>query len=192
MADALSIRPARRCDAAEIAILVDLASHGFASWLWYGAVLEGCTDTAMEYGCMRMQAGGPEGWQNTLIAEWGGEIAGASIAYDVDESVHDAVAGHPVLEPLIELQRRIVGNRFIDSVGVYRRYRGKGIGRALVRREIERAGDLAVSLITESHNETALSLYRANGFAEVTRLEAVPLDENSKKHDWVLLTRNVT
>jgi ribosomal protein S18 acetylase RimI-like enzyme len=49
-----------------------------------------------------------------------------------------------------------------------------------------------VSLITESYNGTALSLYRRNGFAEVERVGAVPLSENSKRHDWVLLTRNVS
>ena len=41
MAGQLTIRPAERRDAAELAILVNVASHGFASWFWYGAVLDG-------------------------------------------------------------------------------------------------------------------------------------------------------
>ncbi len=48
-----------------------------------------------------------------------------------------------------------------------------------------------MSLITESHNETAQALYRMNGFEEVARAAAVPLFEDSRKHDWVLFTRNV-
>jgi ribosomal protein S18 acetylase RimI-like enzyme len=48
-----------------------------------------------------------------------------------------------------------------------------------------------VSLITESHNEKAQALYKANGFEEMARAEAVPLFEDSRKHDWVLFTRKV-
>ena len=73
-----------------------------------------------------------------------------------------------------------------------RHHRGKGIGRALLAHEIDKAQGRQVSLITESHNETALALYAANGFAEKARLAAVPLFEDSKRHEWVLLARNMT
>ncbi len=191
MSARLAIRPAERRDAAELAVLVDIASHGFASWLWYGAVMRGATDTAFERGRAKMREDEPGAWRSAILAEWDGEVAGTSIAYDLDESVHEIVAPHPVLEPLFVLQRKVVGTRFIDSLGVYKHHRGKGIGRALLEREFEIAGG-PVSLITESHNETAISLYRRNGFSEVERLEAVPVSENSKRHDWVLLTRNVS
>lgn len=190
MSARLAIRPAERRDAAELAVLVDVASHGFASWLWYGAVINGTTDTALERGRAKMREDEPGAWRSAVLAEWDGEVAGTSIAYDLDESVHEIVAPHPVIEPLLALQRKVVGNRFIDSLGVYKHHRGKGIGRALLEREIDIAGG-PVSLITESHNETAQNLYRMNGFAEAEPVEAVPLSENSKRHEWVLLTRNV-
>ncbi|MBQ0708446.1 MULTISPECIES: GNAT family N-acetyltransferase [unclassified Ochrobactrum] len=194
MAGQPNLRPAERREAAEIAILVDISSHGFASWLWYGAVLDERTETAMERGRQYMRADGTEGWQSTTIAEWAGDIAGLSIGFTLDDSLNDAPPQHPVLDQLIDLQRKVIGNRFIDSVGVYREFRGKGIGRALVANEIDlalRNGNPGISLITESHNDVALSLYGAHGFKEIERLEAIERIGQDKRHDWVLLTREV-
>ncbi|WP_349434087.1 GNAT family N-acetyltransferase [Pararhizobium sp. A13] len=193
MTAALVLRAAERRDAAELAVLVDIASHGFATWLWYGAVMRGNKDTAMEQGRSRMREDHePGAWKDATLAEWDGEIAGVSIGYDLDERVRDIVAPHPVITPLLDLQVTVIGSRFVDSLGVYRHHRGKGIGRALLANEIEKAKGRQVSLITESHNETALTLYAASGFVEKARLPAVPLFEDSKRHDWVLLTRNMT
>jgi ribosomal protein S18 acetylase RimI-like enzyme len=189
----LVLRAAERKDAAELAVLVDIASHGFATWLWYGAVMRGDKDTAMEQGRSRMRNDHEPGtWKDATVAEWDGEIAGVSIGYDLEESVRDMVAPHPVIKPLLDLQVTVIGSRFIDSLGVYRHHRRKGIGRALLAREIEKAKGRQVSLITESHNETAQALYFASGFVEKARLPAVPLFEDSKRHDWVLLARDMT
>ena len=191
MSGEIVLRPAEKRDAAELAILVDLASHGFADWLWSGAIEAGVSDTALERGrAMMREDGAPGAWQDATVAEHGGEIAGVSIGYDLDESVRGIAAPHPVLAPLLALQVQVIGSRFIDSLGVYRHHRGKGIGRALLAHEIEKAQGRQVSLITESHNDTALRLYGVHGFVERARLAAVPLFENSKRHDWVLLTRN--
>jgi len=193
MTTALRLRAAERRDAAELAVLVEIASHGFATWLWYGAVKRGETDTAMEQGRSRLRMDDePGAWKDATVAEWDGEVAGVSIGYDLDENVRDMVAPHPVIKPLLDLQVLVVGSRFIDSLGVYRHHRGKGIGRALLAHEIDKANGRQVSLITESHNEPALALYAANGFAEKARLPAVPLFEDSKRHEWVLLARNMT
>ena len=193
MTAALRLRAAERWDAADLAILVDIASHGFATWLWHGAVMRGMKDTAMEQGRSRLRMDDePGAWKDATLAEWDGEIAGVSIGYDLDENVRDIVAPHPVIKPLLDLQVMVIGSRFIDSLGVYRHHRGKGIGRALLAHEIDKASGRQVSLITESHNGTALALYAANGFAEKARLEAVPLFEDSKRHEWVLLARNMT
>jgi ribosomal protein S18 acetylase RimI-like enzyme len=189
----LVLRAAERKDAAELAVLVDIASHGFATWLWYGAVMRGDKDTAMEQGRSRMRNDHEPGtWKDATVAEWDGEIAGVSIGYDLEESVRDMVAPHPVIKPLLDLQVTVIGSRFIDSLGVYRHHRRKGIGRALLAREIEKAKGRQVSLITESHNKTAQALYFASGFVEKARLPAVPLFEDSKRHDWVLLARDMT
>ncbi|WP_322885409.1 GNAT family N-acetyltransferase [Sinorhizobium medicae] len=187
-----TLRPAKRSEAAELAILIDIASHGFASWLWYGGVLNKSAETALEHGRNLLRRDDePGAWQDAVVAEIGGEIAGLSVSYGIDASTLTLEPKHPVLAPLIHLQRQVVGHWFIDSLGVYRHHRGKGMGRALLQNEISRAGQAPVSLITESHNETAQALYRMNGFEEVARAAAVPLFEDSRKHDWVLFTRNV-
>lgn len=192
MTKTLHLRAAERRDAADLAILVDIASHGFATWLWHGAVMRGTKDTAMEQGRSRLRMDGePGAWNDATLAEWDDEIAGVSIGYDLDETVREIIAPHPVIKPLLDLQVMVIGSRFIDSLGVYRHHRGKGIGRALLAHEIDRANGRQVSLITESHNDTALALYAANGFVEKARLEAVPLFEDSKRHEWVLLARNM-
>jgi len=193
LAGAVTIRRAERRDAAEMAILVDLSSHGLASWLWYGAVLEGATQTALEHGRNQMRRDNERaGWKDASLAEVEGEIAGLVIGHLVDPSFADEVAPHPVFEPILGLQKQAIGNWFIDSVGVYRHHRGRGIGRRLVDHELARAAGHAVSLITEGDNDVALGLYKSSGFEEVTRLPSIPLDDNGKKHDWVLLTRSAT
>ncbi|MFC4625261.1 GNAT family N-acetyltransferase [Daeguia caeni] len=191
MAGQLKLRPAERREAAEIAILADISSHGFASWLWYGAVLEGCCETAMERGRDYFRADGPQAWQGVTMAEWNGEVAGLSIGFTLNERQNAAPEKHPVLAQLERLKRRVMGTRLIDSIGVYRPFRGKGIGRALLQHEIglaRRNGNLGISLITESTNVVALSLYAAHGFREIERLEALERIGQDKKHDWVLLT----
>lgn len=191
MSEAIAIRRAEKSDAAELAILVDISSHGFASWFWYGAVLNGSKETAFEEGrCFMRSDTQPAAWKDASIALAGDEIAGVIIGHPILPSIRGETAPHPVVEPILELQKEIAGDWFIDSLGVYRHHRGKGLGKRLLAHEIARAGNRSVSLITESDNETALGLYKSHGFAEVTRRQAVPLTENGKQHDWVLLTRS--
>ncbi|OAP46698.1 GNAT family N-acetyltransferase [Sinorhizobium americanum] len=192
MAAGATLRPAMRSEAAELAILVDIASHGFASWLWYGGVLAKSADTAFEHGRNRLrQDEGLGTWRDAVVALTDEEIVGVSISYAIDASIAEIEPKHPVLAPLLALQREVVGHWFIDSLGVYKAHRGKGIGRALLEHEFVRAGKAPVSLITESHNEKAQALYKKNGFEEVARAEALLLFEDSRKHDWVLFTRKV-
>ncbi|OJT95443.1 MAG: GNAT family N-acetyltransferase [Rhizobium sp. 63-7] len=185
------LRPAERRDAAELAVLIDIASHSFATWLWYGGVLRGESETAMEHGRARMRDDRQQGgWRDAVIAEIGGDVAGLAVGYRLDETVATAPSDHPALEPLLVLQRPLAGHWFVDSLAVYRRHRRYGIGRQLMDDQIARSGGGPVSLITESYNDAAQALYGSLGFAEAARCEAVPLYDNSKKHHWVLMTRN--
>ncbi len=193
MAGVVTIRRAERRDAAELAILVDLSSHGLASWLWYGAVLGGTAQTALEHGRNQMRDDDDRaGWKNAGLAQLDGEIAGVVIGHAVEPSFADEEAPHPVFEPILTLQQQAIGHWFIDSVGVYQHHRGCGIGRQLVDYELARAAGRPVSLITESDNDVALGLYKSCGFEEIARQPSVPIDDNKKNHDWVLLTRSAT
>lgn len=187
----MTIRKAKRRDAAELAILVDIASHGFASWLWSGAVLLGKAQTALERGRSRMRDDDSVGgWTDATLAEIDGEVAGVVIGHKLDSSINDEVVPHPALEPLLTLQKRVVGSWFIDSLGVYQHHRGQGIGRRLLDHEMKRAKMGPISLITESDNDVALNLYTSSGFAEMARSENIPHSEGGKRYDWVLLTHS--
>jgi ribosomal protein S18 acetylase RimI-like enzyme len=154
-------------------------------------VLNGSKETDFEEGrCFMRSDTQPAAWRDASVALVDDEIAGVIVGHPILPSITDETAPHPVVEPILELQKTIAGDWFIDSLGVYRHHRGKGLGKRLLAHEIARAGNRPVSLITESDNETALGLYKSHGFAEVTRRQAVPLTENGKQHDWVLLTRS--
>jgi ribosomal protein S18 acetylase RimI-like enzyme len=185
----LALREASRRDASELAILADIASHGFASWLWFADVASGVSDTPLERGRLKMRDDALGGWKNAVIGEAYDEIAGMAIGYEVDEGIRDLQARHPAIEPMLAMQRSVIGHWFIGSLAIYRHMRGIGIGKSLLEDQIARAGKHPVSLITADNNEAALSLYERNGFSEVARINAVPLFDNSKKHAWVLMTR---
>ncbi|MBB2832500.1 UNVERIFIED_ORG: ribosomal protein S18 acetylase RimI-like enzyme [Rhizobium esperanzae] len=187
----IALRQASRRDASELAILADIASHGFASWLWFADVANGGSDTPLERGRLKMsEEETVGGWRDSVIAEAYGEVAGVAIGHALDDGIGDIEATIPATEPMLALQKTVVGSWFIGSLGVYRHLRGIGIGGRLLEDQIDRADRRPVSLITASDNEAALSLYRRNGFLEAARADAVPLFENSKRHAWVLMTRS--
>lgn len=191
VASFVTLRPATRDDAAELAILSDIASHGFASWLWLGELDGTGSDTPMELGRLKMRRDDGYGtWRHAVLAEAYGETAGAAIGYALGEDVKKMEVDRVALQPVIDLQKMVVGSWFIATLGVYRHLRGIGIGRDILKDQIDRAGSLPVSLITASDNEAALSLYKKNGFSEAARQKAMSLFESSRKHEWVLLTRD--
>jgi ribosomal protein S18 acetylase RimI-like enzyme len=186
-----SLRPATREDATELALLTDIASHGFAFWLWLVELGNGGGDTPMERGRQKLRGDQGQGnWSDAVIAEAHGEIAGAAIGYGLGEGIRNIEADRPALKPVIDLQKMVVGSWFVGTLGVYSHLRGIGIGRRLLMDQIERAENAPVSLITAGYNEAALSLYKKNGFSEAARTNAVAFFENGRKHEWVLLTRD--
>jgi ribosomal protein S18 acetylase RimI-like enzyme len=187
------IRPATRADSADLAILDDVASSGLASWLWSGAVARGEASTAIERGRQKFAAGeGEISWRNASIAEIDGDVAGMSVSYPLATVAEPADAPNAVLKPLYELLAAVKGHRYIDALAVYSRYRGRGIGRGLMRHEFDHSQGKVISLITEDDNETALGLYRALGFAEVARRPCTKFSPKQTTREWVLLTRPAT
>ncbi|WP_420409301.1 GNAT family N-acetyltransferase [Hoeflea sp.] len=189
----MHIRPATRADSADLAILDDIASSGLASWLWSAAVVRGEASTALERGRQRFAAGeGDISWRNAVIAEVDGDVAGMSVSYELASPADAAEAPDAVLKPLYELLAAIKGHRYIDALAVYSRHRERGVGRGLMRHEIDRSQGATVSLITEDDNETALGLYRGLGFAEVARRRCTKFSQQQTTREWVLMTRQAT
>jgi ribosomal protein S18 acetylase RimI-like enzyme len=132
---------------------------------------------------------GPFSWKNVLVAETGDGIAGMSLSFDLTGGPGDQGLPDPVLAPIEALKAQAVGTRMIDSVAVYTRFRGQGIGRALVEAELARATGPS-SIITDDANARALSLYQSLGFEEQARAPFIAFTENHAAAHWVLLTRS--
>ena len=82
MTSFIALRQASRRDASELAILADIASRGFASWLWFADVATGMSDTPLERGRLKMsEEEAVGGWRDAVIAEAYGEVAGLSLIH---------------------------------------------------------------------------------------------------------------
>ena len=185
----MHIRPATRADSADIVILDDIASSGLASHVLQVGVREGKYDRPLEFGRDGYAfIDGLYSWKNVLIAETGDGIAGMSLSFDLTGGPGDKGLPDPVLDPLEALKAQAVGTRMIDSVAVYTRFRGQGIGRALVEAELARATGPS-SIITDDANARALALYRSLGFGEQARAPFIAFSDNHAATHWVLLTR---
>ena len=185
----MHIRPATRADSADIVILDDIASSGLASHVLQVGVSDGNYDRPLEFGRDGYAfIDGPFSWKNVLIAETDDGVVGMSLSFDLTGGPEDLGIADPVSVPLEALKSRAIGTRFIDSVAVYTRFRGQGIGRALVEAELARA-DGACSIITDDANARALSLYHSLGFVEQARAPFIAFNDNHAAAHWVLLTR---
>lgn len=188
----MHIRPATRADSADLAILDDVASHGLTTRVLQIAVEAGVAERPMQ-GARDGFAfiDGPFSWRNALVAEIDGVAAGSLLSYPIEAEREGGDPPDAVLVPLSELKAIAEGTRFIDGLAVYPRFRGQGVGRALLQTEIARA-DRALSLITEDNNARALALYASAGFIEAGRRPFVPFAENQTARQWVLLIRDRT
>lgn len=185
----MNIRPAKRADSADIVILDDIASSGLASHVLEVGVRDGNYDRPLEFGRDGYAfIDGPFSWKNVLIAETEDGIAGMSLSFELTGGPGDQGLADPVLDPLEALKAEAVGTRMIDSVAVYTRFRGLGIGRALVEAELARATGPS-SIITDDTNTRALSLYQSLGFEEQSRAPFIAFSQNHAATQWVLLTR---
>lgn len=185
----MHIRPATRADSAEIAILDDIASSGLASHVLESGVRDGKYDRPLEFGRDGYAfIDGPYSWKNVLIAETADGIAGMSLSFELTGGPGDnGGLPDPVLDPLEALKAGAIGTRLIDSVAVYTRFRGQGIGRALVEAELARATGPS-SIITHDTNSRALALYQSMGFEEKARAPFVSFNDSQVAAHWVLLT----
>tara|TARA_R110002020_G_scaffold243498_2_gene457051 strand:+ start:24395 stop:24979 length:585 start_codon:yes stop_codon:yes gene_type:complete len=185
----LHIRPATRADSADIVILDDIASSGLATRVLQAGVRDGKYDRPLEFGRDGYAfIDGPFSWKNVLIAETADGVAGMSLSFELTGGPGDSGLDDAVLEPLEALKSRVIGSRFIDSVAVYTRFRGQGIGRALVEAELARATGPS-SIITDDANARALSLYQSLGFGEQARAPFIAFSDTHIARQWVLLTR---
>lgn len=162
----ITIRAARREDAALIAEVVCMAVGYDTTHPIYPVfhTLAACDHTQYSY-------------RNTLVAEVDGMVAGALVGYDgadleaLREPIFPLLLKHLGEIPHIEDETE-VGEFYLDSLGVLPRFRGLGVGSALLNAMCDRAyvaGHERVGLIVDIDNPKAEKLYTELGFMRIGR-----------------------
>ena len=124
-----TLRPATAEDCGDIAKLFLISSDGVAAYIW--GQMEAAPGTSLEQiGAQRYAREGVAfSYQNCLIAEVDGLVAGMAHAFVMPESDGE-VESDPVLRPYAELEDP--GSLYISSIALYPDYRGSGPRDALV------------------------------------------------------------
>ena len=162
----ITIRQARKEDAAQIAELFMLA--------WPAEeIAQGLGISVKElHESMTGVAASPEtiySFENSIVAEVDGKVAGAMCAYDVRFK-------QPILEVIGEdsgfgqLRETEAGEFYLDSVGVYPEFRGMGIASKIIEAQVARAASLGhkvAGLLVDVDNPRAEALYSRLGFKYV-------------------------
>ena len=158
------IREATAADAPLVAKVVLMALHYDETHPLYGIFQELAARTDAQYS-----------YCNALVAEVDGSVAGAIVGYD-------GARLYELREPLLALIREregreleiedetTAGEFYLDSLAVLPRFRGCGVGRALLSAAAERAfaaGHERVGLIVDFDNPRAEKLYSSLGFVRV-------------------------
>lgn len=166
----ITIRQARKEDAAQIAELFMLA--------WpVEEIAQGLGISRDElHESMTGVAASPEtiySFENSIVAEVDGKVAGAMCAYDGADYVR---LKQPILEVIGEdsgfgqLRETEAGEFYLDSVGVYPEFRGMGIASKIIEAQVARAASLGhkvAGLIVDVDNPRAEALYSRLGFKYV-------------------------
>ena len=114
-------------------------------------------------------------WQNTIVAEVDGVVAGAVVGYDGAELYQLRKGTFATIHRCTGLTPAIVdetepGEYYLDSIGVLPDYRGVGVGRALIEAFCTKAfaeGHSRVGLIVDYDNPNAEKLYTSLSFKRI-------------------------
>ncbi|MBN9314515.1 MAG: GNAT family N-acetyltransferase [Devosia sp.] len=191
----ITIRPATKADASEVALLVNIATHGGIGIGWrHDERAEGTYDPA-EVGRLDMldETSGLN-WRNASMAESDGEIVGMLLGYPEPDTMPDTPQTEAFLRPIIELEWLAGGKWFISMLAVHKPWRSKGIGRQLMSlAEQKRAetGRRGLALIVEDENTGARRLYERDGFlvAAARPMHRYP-DGTRPGKDWLLMVKD--
>lgn len=176
-ADTIGLRRAGSGDAREIARLALLAGDGIPAYFW--AAAKAPEQSLEDYGAQKaVRSEGNFACRNAWLAEWKGQVAGMLLGYRL-EAVDDAdLSALPAfIRPLIELEARVPGSFYLNMLAVYPAYRGRGIGRALLRHVdtlAAAAGCTLSSVEVFEGNAGAHRLYRDQGFTLHDWRDVVP------------------
>ena len=191
----IQLRPAKKTDAADLAILDNIAGHGISLWFWQEAVANGEGDDPLEVGRMRFaDKDAVFGWKNAIVAVLDDEILGSVTSYvmtPLEEEEEQFKRGASAFSPIFELFDQCTGDWFLDSLGVYSNARGKGVGSMLVDDSLSRGKKSAAnrtSLVVEDSNAAARKIYESRGFQIRDTRRFIEFDGPSETKEWLLMS----
>jgi ribosomal protein S18 acetylase RimI-like enzyme len=191
----VDIRPARKSDAAALAILVDIAGEGMPSYMWSRMREPG--QSAFEVG--RARAAREEGgfsYRNATVGEIDGEVAACLVDYRLDDpyDTGDLTELPEMVRPLVELEAKAPGSWYVNVLAAFPEFRGHGLGGRLLALAEERGraqGARSASVIVASENEGAARLYARTGYREIARGPVVDFPGCAHGGDWVLMVKPI-
>jgi ribosomal protein S18 acetylase RimI-like enzyme len=193
---AIEIRPARKADAAAMAVLVDIAGHGMPAYMW--AQIKAPGQSVLEIGRARaLRDTGSFSWRNAFVAESDGEVAALLVDYLIDDPyvIGDLSQMPEFIHPLVRLEAQAPGTWYVNVLATFPEFRGKGLGAKLLALSEIRGnehGSRKMSIIVAGENPDAMRLYGRTGYVEVAREAVVEFPGCPHGGDWVLMTKELT
>jgi ribosomal protein S18 acetylase RimI-like enzyme len=191
----ITIRPAIKADATEVALLVNIATHGGVGIGWqHDARAQGTYDPA-EVGRLDMLDETSDlNWRHAYMAESDGEVVGMLLGYPEPDEMPPLPEVEGFLRPIVELEWLTGGKWFVSMLAVHAPWRGKGIGSRLLALAEEKrveTGRRGLALIVEDRNRGARSLYERDGFAVAASrpMQRYP-DGTQPGKDWLLMVKD--
>jgi ribosomal protein S18 acetylase RimI-like enzyme len=189
-------RPARKADAAALAVLVDIAGEGMPAYMWSTLAAPG--QSVLEFGRERAARDtGGFSYRNAIVAECGDEIAASLVGYRLDDPFDLGVLDDmpPIVHPLVRLEAKAPGSWYVNVLATFPEFRRRGIGARLlaIAEETGREeGAPSLSVIVGSWNGDAARLYAGAGYSTVASEPASLFPGCPHEGDWVLMVRSLS
>ena len=189
-------RPARKADAAALAVLVDIAGEGMPAHMWSTLAAPG--QSVLELGRERAaRETGGFSYRNAVVAEIDGEIAASLVGYRLNDPYDlGALDDMPaIVQPLVRLEARAPGSWYVNVLATFPEFRGQGIGAKLLEiaeNKGREEGALALSVIVGGWNGGAARLYQRAGYSALASAPAILFPGCPHQGDWVLMVKSLT
>ena len=196
MSERITIRPATRGDASDIALLINIATHGGVAHGWAAAEEAEGTYDPIEVGRQEVLSDDADfSWRRATVAAVGDEVVGMLLGYrEPDEGFTPPADIEAFMVPILTLEGLAGGTWFISMLGVHKPWRGMSVGSQLLDVAETKARETAahgLSLIVEDKNAGARALYERRGFAVRDRRPMAPFpDGTTPGKDWLLMVKD--
>jgi ribosomal protein S18 acetylase RimI-like enzyme len=191
----VEIRKASIADCLAIAELAQIAGDGIPGIFWADARQPGQSLETTGTELLKSETANFS-YRNTLVACQDGEIAGMLLAYRLpaaEDNDEDLLDVPEFVRPLIELEQCVAESFYINMLATYPRFRGQGIGSALMAE----ADGLAlaahcelISIAVFASNPESLKLYQRLGYETVEQRAVIACDYHPAT-EVLLLTKAV-